>query len=385
MIRRIIVRLHLWIGLALCIPLTVIGLTGSILVFEDELQGTAGERDVPPGPMRSVAEIIAAARAAAPPGFSPSIYLPPAGSGEAASVRFTPPRREGPGFDSVRVRVDPITLEAVIDRQAGLLRQIFYLHSTLLLKSREGRQLIGWMGVAMLLMGVSGLVNWWPRCGGWRSAFAVTRQARGYRLQRELHGVAGIWGLAVFLTVTFAGVYLAFPEAVRGIVALAVPNRDLRAAVSQARVAPASGVTPADIDEAIAVARAEIPEARIGLASLPAKPDRPYRVALLRPGQDRQTPAVTVLVDPWSRRVIAIYDPQRLSFGERIIAWQHALHAGQGLGWVWKSLVFLSGLLPLLFAVSGFAMWRLKRRRQLPAEPGQLVLDRVDPARRAAE
>jgi uncharacterized iron-regulated membrane protein len=385
MIRRIIVRLHLWIGLALCAPLAVIGLTGSILVFEDELQGTAAKRDVRPGQISLAADIIAAARAAAPPGFSPSIYLPPAASGSAASVRLTPPQRESPGFDSVRVRVDPVTLEAAIDRQAGLLRQIFYLHSTLLLKSREGRQLIGWLGLAMLLMGVSGLVNWWPRRSNWRSAFAVTRRARGYRLQRELHGAAGAWGLAALLTVSFAGVYLAFPETVRSAVGLVFPTRDLRAAVSQARVAPVSGVAPADIDEAIALARAEIPGAVIGLVSLPARPDRPYRVAVFRSGQDRRTPAVAVLVDPWTRRVIVIYDPQHFSLGEKIIAWQHALHAGQGLGWVWKSLVFLSGLLPLLLAISGFAMWRLKRRRQLPAEPGQLVLDRVDPAGRAAE
>jgi uncharacterized iron-regulated membrane protein len=101
-----------------------------------------------------------------------------------------------------------------------------------------------------------------------------------------------------------------------------------------------------------------------------------------------------VLVDPWTRRVVDTYDPQRFSLGERIIAWQHALHAGQGLGWVWKILVFLSGLLPLLFTVSGVAMWRLKRQRKLLTEPGRLVLDRVGAAqegrrmktaRRAAE
>ena len=83
---------------------------------------------------------------------------------------------------------------------------------------------------------------------------------------------------------------------------------------------------------------------------------------------------------PWTRRVVDDLDPQRFSLGERMLAWQHALHAGQGLGWVWKILVFLSGLLPLLFAVTGVAMWRLKRRRELPAEPGRLVRDRVGAA-----
>jgi len=69
-----------------------------------------------------------------------------------------------------------------------------------------------------------------------------------------------------------------------------------------------------------------------------------------------------------------------------VLAWQHAVHAGQALGWAWKIAVFLCGLLPLLFAVSGVTMWRLKRRPQksLSAASGP-VPDHVYTARRAGE
>jgi uncharacterized iron-regulated membrane protein len=148
-----------------------------------------------------------------------------------------------------------VTLTAAIDRQDGLLRQIFFLHSTLLLKNRDGRQAVGWLGVVMLAMGISGLINWWPRRGQWGSAFAVTRGAQGFRLHRELHGAAGIWGLTVFITVSVAGVYLAFPEAVRGVVDLVSPSRDFRARAAALRVNPLTGIEPIDIDAAIALAR----------------------------------------------------------------------------------------------------------------------------------
>jgi uncharacterized iron-regulated membrane protein len=44
------------------------------------------------------------------------------------------------------------------------------------------------------------------------------------------------------------------------------------------------------------------------------------------------------------------------------------LHYGQGLGDVWRALVLLSGLLPLLFGITGVTMWWLKRaqKRELP-------------------
>jgi len=104
----------------------------------------------------------------------------------------------------------------------------------------------------------------------------------------------------------------------------------------------------------------------------------------LRPDQDRRAPAITVFVDPWTRRAIEALDPRLFSLGERILAWQHSVHAGQGFGWVWKIPVFLCGLLPLLFALSGAAMWWLKRGRQKsPSTTPDLIPNQVETARRA--
>jgi uncharacterized iron-regulated membrane protein len=239
----------------------------------------------------------------------------------------------------------------------------------------------------MLAVGVSGLVNSWPRRRQWRRAFSVSRQARGLRLHREAHGAVGIWGLAVFLTVTFAGVYLAFPETVRSAVDLVLPARDLRAAAVVVQVEPVAGAEPLGIDGAIELARSTMPGTEVGFAFLPTRPDQPFRIALLRAEQDRHAPPITVLVDPWSRRVVEVLDPRQFSAAERVLAWQHAIHAGQGLGWAWKIMVFLSGLLPLFFVVTGVTMWWLKRghRASAPASARDLVLDHVDTARRAGE
>jgi uncharacterized iron-regulated membrane protein len=237
----------------------------------------------------------------------------------------------------------------------------------------------------MLAMGISGLINWWPRRGQWRSAFAVTRGAQGLRLHRELHGATGIWALLVFLTVGFAGVYLAFPETVRGIVDLVLPCRDFRAQAAAVRVSPVTGAEPIDVDAAIALAGADFPGAQPSFVFLPTRPDRPFRVAVLRPDQDRRAPAITVIVDQWSRRVIDTFDPHQFSLGERVLAWQHAVHAGQALGWAWKVLVFLSGFLPLLFALTGPTMWWLKRRRSSMHAAEDLATSQVSTVGRAAE
>jgi uncharacterized iron-regulated membrane protein len=382
MTRRLIGQLNLWIGLLLCVPLVLIGLTGSILVFEDELRAAfIPMPQAQAGGPHSAGEIVAAARAAVPQGHVPSSYAVPPAPGRLATVRLLSPGRQGNARDTVRVDVDPVSLAVFTDVPDDFLRQVFYLHSTLLMKNREGRQIVGWFGVAMLLMAVSGLINWWPRRTAWRNAFIVARKSRGAHLLRELHGIAGIWGLTVFVIVSFGGVYLAFPETVRSVIDSVLPARDLRAVAAAVKVQPVKGAEPLDVYGAVGLAMTGVKDARLAFIFLPVKSDQPYRVALLRPGQERRVTPVTVIVDPWSRQLVEALGPVQFSAGETILAAQHALHSGHGFGLVWKVLVFLSGLLPTLFAVSGVAMWWLKRR----IAGAVRVIDPSYTARRAGE
>lgn len=386
--RRLVRQIHLWVGLLLCLPLAILGLTGSVLVFDDELHrlfDRAPEHAAAQGEPRPVAEILAAARAAAPPGFVPSLYIAPAAPGDQASVRMMPPRKpSGPGFGGIRVDIDPVSLRVLASpRMSAVLDAIHAVHSTLYWHDRH---VVGWLGVVMLALGVSGLVNWWPRATRWRAAFAVRRGAGAVALHRDLHGVIGVWALVVFMTVSVSGVYLAFPQSVRTAINLVLPAGDLRAAAAALRVTPRDGAAPMTVDDAITLAESQIGGARLGFVALSTQPDRPFRIALRRAGQERGAPMVTVFIDPWARKILRVSDPRDYTIGETMLAWQHALHAGEGLGWVWKFLVFLSGFLPLLFAITGVSMWWLKRRvRRARGVRSGVAGDPLYSARRAGE
>src|SRR5262249_11261034 len=136
MTRWIVQQLHLWVGLALCVPLVLLGLTGSILVFEDQL--TSAPATAAAGEAKPVGAIIAAARAVAPAGFAPQTYMAPAEPNGLATVRLTPAKRSGnnapagPG-DALRVLVDPVSLATSVNPPEGFLRQIANLHTSLLM------------------------------------------------------------------------------------------------------------------------------------------------------------------------------------------------------------------------------------------------------------
>ena len=138
-----------------------------------------------------------------------------------------------------------------------------------------------------------------------------------------------------------------------------------------------------DVDEAVELAKARVPGTRFLNAFLSLRPDQALRVGLIRPGHEEGAPIITVIIDPYRKTVVDVFDPQTMSTGEKIIAWQRALHYGIGLGGVYKFLVFVSGVIIPIFAVTGFLMWWIKRRNRRAGERAKQAI--LQAAGQAAE
>lgn len=392
-------QIHLWTGLILLLPLVMMGITGSVLVYAHDLEHLFGQGEpqvTAAGEWRSPAELIEAATAAnSEPGRIPIAVRWPAEPGEPAAVRLSrpgmaderlAPRNTGAGqapgqvqvaiprvspfAGSLQILLDPVTAQPIETQQAmtGWVRFFHDLHGHLFIPGGLGRELVGYLGIAMLVLGCTGLVIWWPRNGQWKAAFTIRKGAKGLRLHRDLHGAVGIWSLLLFMLVNFTGVYLAFPQQISVAVNAAFPGRDMRAAMFQARVEPVRGGSRIGLTEGLALAQEKVPDARFLNAFLPTRPDQALRIGLVRGTPEDGAPGITVLIDPWRGQVIDVFDPKTFSAGETVIAWQRALHYGTGLGGVYKFLVFVSGVIIPLFAITGFFMWWIKRRNRQATE-----------------
>lgn len=350
-------RLHLLLGGLLSLPLAVIGLTGSVLIFEPQLRPGHNFAPASAGPAQSFAAMVDAARAAAPAGFAPSTIFEPAAAGDLAMLRFSDPQHPGPG--GVEVYLDPamLAVRGTVKPGEGWLREIFFLHANAGMRDRNGRTIAGWFGVAMCVLAVTGIIMQFPSRRRWRQAMTIQRGARGYRLLRELHGAIGFWFWLVLLVVSFSGVWLSFPQTFNNLSAV-WGVRDLRPGVAAPRVAPAEGATRLDIDGAVALARTARPDLTLRTIGIPQRADQAYRLTF---GEAHALPVI-IFVDPWRRTIADRRDPRGYSFAERVVASMHAIHDGSGFGRGWRVLVFISGLLPALFATSGVAMWLAKWR-----------------------
>ncbi len=377
-IKRTLATIHLWIGVIFSIPFVLLGLSGSVQMIHH-----LPERfDPASAPQRAIADIVAAAQLVAPEGARLAGYDAPSNPGAAATVRFTVPRAEGeearpgpPGGGQVRITVDPNALTAEPPQSAARPQGMSFdrlmhdLHGRLLLPSSlYGRQVVGWLGLFMTFLGLSGIVMWWPRKTQIKQAFTFKFGKNAIKTNRDMHGAVGIWGWLVFVLVCISGVYLCFPTTINSMV-------DAGQVVREARnprpitVVPIEGQQPMSIDEAVSLAGDAVPGGIVRSVTLPPRDDQPYRVQFSRAGDYNGVPQATVIVDPWKQTVLELRDPQtNYTTKDKWLAWQRQFHAGNGLGWIWWSLVFVSGFLPLLFVVTGISMWWLKRRNRLRVE-----------------
>ncbi|HEY2008887.1 MAG TPA: PepSY-associated TM helix domain-containing protein [Rhizomicrobium sp.] len=379
-LRRTLFTVHMWIGLTLGLLLAAMGLSGSLLVYDDQIANlldpppraaTAGQ----PLPLSMIADI--AQETVGHPGQM-QIFLPQK-PGEVISVRMggiSPmgnmpgmksedrPRAEGrhhrdggarenggEGGRGLVMFIDPVSGEVLGTRTALLpafLTFAHQLHGNFLM-GRDGRTLVvGWLGVAMLLLGASGLVLWWPRRGQWKYAFFVRPTAQGLRFHRELHAATGIWIFLIFMAVSFSGVVLAWPQ-VTGATPPGAGSRGVPTV--EATDGKRLGAT-----EAVIAASTAVPGLSPRSVTLPTRPDQAISVNYLSNG----AVAATVFVDPYRGKVLAVRDPS-----QNVIAWMRPVHQGI-LGPVWQFLVFLSGLVPSLFIITGMIMWWKKRKRHVP-------------------
>jgi uncharacterized iron-regulated membrane protein len=358
------VQVHLWLGLTLGVIGVVIGLSGAVLVFDREIDGllnpqryrTTGAR-----PGLAYSDYAARAGKVLEGRARPAIVRAPEAGGDPVTV-IARGREEGGGLS--RVYLDPPTGRVLdVASGGGFIGWVRSFHESLALRDLHGREIVGAVGIAMLISSLTGACLWWPG----RARFAASLGfRRGLAVTRNLHYVAGFYGFIVLAMLSFTGAFIAYADAGRAVVAFLGPVSPPARNVTTSESAPAG--KPVSLDEAIATAKAAYPDETLWSVALPAGPRGTYRVNLSEPGIDSPQPArgTVVFIDPGNGAVVRRVDASTRTSGDSFLAMQRAMHSGAPFGFAGRLVICVVGLLPGLFVVTGTLMW-LRARRQQPA------------------
>ncbi len=350
-------QVHLWLGLTLGVVGVLIGLSGSILVYDHEIDAQLNpQRYAISDPRIGLPYAEYARRAeAALEGRArvTGIRLPDLDPGPVMVLA----RAKADAGPFLRVYLDPAT-GAVLDTASGRdwLGWLHSFHESLTLREWKGREIVGVVGIAMLISSLSGIYLWWP---AGRIRVRAVGFRRGFALHRNLHYTFGIWGALVLATLSFTGLFLAYQDAGRAVVAkfgtVSPSPRGLQST--------SSGGDRIALDEAVAIAQQRVGNAAVIGVGLPAGPRGVYRVNLREAGDTSARSTTVVFIDPRSRAILQAVDRTTRGGGDTFLSWQRMLHEGSAFGTFWRFLVFLGGLLPALMMITGLMMWLRRHRR----------------------
>ncbi len=363
-VTRVLLLTHRWAGLVLGLVLVVIGVTGSILSFQREIDAALNPAlyrpSGPANPEITYTAILRLAETAT--GRTPGTIRPPDAVWPVWIV--SPPRVRG-GASAPTAYLDPATGALLGERDArgSFIAVTRQLHDTLLLRAWGGHEAVGWLGVLMVLFSASGIWLWWPKQGSLGRALVLIRSRPSVVFNLDLHRVIGIWMAVVLAVVSFSGVVLIFPNWFRPLVGVAAPAQP--GGPQQGGPPPRREPMRLDADAAAAAALAHLPGQVVTGVLLPTRQRQSWQVTTRPADSSPEVRARSfITIDPWSGEVLEERGPRTRTAGEEALAMQRWLHGGALLGWTGRLLVFLSGLaMPVLF-VTGLAAWLLRRRNR---------------------
>jgi uncharacterized iron-regulated membrane protein len=348
-VRRLVLKIHLVIGLIAGAFLVLLGATGSIIAFEpefDRLLHPELSYVTPTGKVVSLAEIGDAISRAY--GGEPIVAFLPSASPHVPTEVILPR-----GI----VAANQYTGEILGVRTRGqtFLGFVRALHVRLA-SGDAGRNIIRWSAVAMPFSLASGFYLWWPL-----KRVRIRVSAWSGRFWFDLHNAIGILSLLPLLVLAGTGIVIGFEDQIALLLDKPAGAGAVHVIPAFARSEPEAGAVQITPDQAVAIASAQLPGAVPYRVQMP-RYGGVYTVALTfsdnRIAGDRNS----ISINPWNGEIISMSLSAELSTRERFMAVNEAIHTGTILGAPSRVIAALVSILLPVQAVSGLIIW-LRRRR----------------------
>jgi len=329
-------QVHLWLGLLFGLYMSVIGLTGSALIFRPEIEprliDQSSNANAPGKAFQAAWDNV---RRAYPEHAIGAISL-----NQYPGTTLNDPYR-------VKMQIGDRTFFTYVDSSTGAL--VGMQHPVIQwIQELHFKLFAGYVGVLLnaagaglfVLMCATGALIWWPGRRQWKQGFRIRWDSRWQVVNYDLHHVIGV------VTVLLLGAVSA---------AAIVSALEYRAAYHPEQVAWQSQVQswPVNLDVVVDAANVAVPGGRGIFLYLPAAPNAPFRF-------DKTVDGISyhIDLDQQDARVLRVVQAQPgTSLQARIDKWAGLIHYGRFWGyasrfaWVWLGLA-----VPLLFG-SGVLMW----------------------------
>jgi uncharacterized iron-regulated membrane protein len=209
-LRKAILQLHLWSGIALGLYVLLISVTGSILVYRNELY-----RAATPDPIivaesgtRLTDEQLKGAAIRAYPGYTVISVGQLRNPDQAVGISL---KRNAELIERLFNPYTGADLGEAVPFGIRAVSKLLELHDDLL-AGKTGRTVNGAGALLLVVIALTGIVVWWPGIKTWRRGLTVHRDVGWRRFTWDLHRMMGFWTLVFILLFAVSGAYLGNPQ-----------------------------------------------------------------------------------------------------------------------------------------------------------------------------
>ncbi|MBJ6118954.1 PepSY domain-containing protein [Pontibacter sp. BT310] len=356
--RKLILQLHLWVGLTAGAILSIVGITGSVYVFQPELTALLySELYQSADPDAKVIDgrtIVAKAEAQF--------------GGEVSTILF--PLRE---LENYIVKVEGKKEFVFYDgatgaylgemaKRRGILEDVLEIHRQLTL-GEIGSTVTG---IASLLLVIvllsSGLYLWLPhKKKQLKEGLRFKPNASFKRRNYDVHKVFGFYFIIPLFLVSITGVYFAFPEKVQAVVDFVTRTEEPTPDVKKIKSTYRTDLPEVTIVQALDMMDTMYPGYHKRNLIMPKdSADRVYfsvvNAAEVDAGPEYRP---QVYIDQYTGKILFAYEPHTAQAGHQLTRnWFVPIHFGEIGGWFTRILWFITGLMPAVLWVSGIIIWR---------------------------
>lgn len=354
-LHKTLLFLHLWAGLIAAVFLFILGATGSIMAFENEIDHALNAKLtwIQPGPRRLTLEQMRAKIAEQYPGARVTGFALPERAEMTWQAMVVQPDRQ---FSAT---VNPYTGQVLDDgsHRNDFTGYVHQLHLHLLL-GKEGRTIVAVAAFSLLALAISGLMLWWPR------KIAQVHWRHPWRsINLQIHQALGIYTSVFLLIFSLTALVIHWDNEATDFANRLAGSRPMPAVPHMRPLA--KGETVASADTILAAAEQAEPHARVTMIWLQANP-----VRVIMRGPDDHTPVgrTNVFVDAVSGKVLQDASLDSMPIGFKVAkVWNREIHTGDIGGLPTRILACLASLSLPVLTLTGPLIWWNKRRRGVKA------------------
>lgn len=204
--RKAFLKIHLYLGLTVGLLFALMGLTGSLLVFSEEIDEALNPRLLRVEPQNSRASIAVVEENVRRNFPDDKIYRikMPLDTEDVYEFWMNP-------NGDLRVYVNPYTGEITGSRIFSRTFRgfLFSLH-TQLLSGETGKTIVGTGAFFFLALGVSGIVLWWRGARNIKRGLTINFKANWKRIIFDAHNAVGFFAFIFLTSSAFTGIHLVF-------------------------------------------------------------------------------------------------------------------------------------------------------------------------------